>query len=175
MTSQGGAEPRGALDVGGDTVLDVVAACPAFLDDGGRADGERTGRHDGVVEHDGVGADDRPAVDDDTVQHDRADADQAPRLDRASLEVHEVADHAVVADDRGVLVRRVQHAVVLHAGALADDDLAVVAAQHCARPDGAVGTDRHVADDDRVGVHIGVADGWTGPGRRGRRWARLQP
>ena len=56
-------------------------------------------------EHHGVRGDDRPAVDDDTMQHDGTVPDQAPRLDRAPLEVHEVTDHAVVADDRGVLVR----------------------------------------------------------------------
>ena len=120
------------------------------------------GRHDRVVEHDGVGGDDRPAVHDDPVQHDRAVADQAPRLDRARLEVHDVADHAVVADDGRLLERGVQDAVVLHARACTDDDLAVVAAQHRAGPDRAVRADRDGADHHGVGMHVGVGmDGWN--------------
>ena len=47
--SQRGAELLGALDVDGDPVLDVLAACPALLDDRRRADCECARRHDGVV------------------------------------------------------------------------------------------------------------------------------
>ena len=48
-------------------------------------------------------------------------------------------------------------AVVLHAGSLADDDLAVVTAQYRARPHRAVRTDGDTADHDRIRMHIGVA------------------
>ena len=41
------------------------------------------------------------------MQHDRPDADEAPRLDRACLEMHQMADHTIVADDRGMLSRGV--------------------------------------------------------------------
>ena len=50
----------------------------------------------------------------------------------------------------------VQHAVVLHARALADEDLAVVAAKHGAGPDRAVGADRDGADHHGIGMHVGV-------------------
>ena len=54
------------------------------------------------------GAHDRP------VQHDRAGADERAVLDGAALEVREVADRAVGADDRLELAGAVQHRAVLH-------------------------------------------------------------
>ena len=68
----------------------------------GDADGERAGGHLGAVEHHGVAADDRTGADDDAVQQLGHVADEHVVLEGAALEVHDVADHAVVADDRVV-------------------------------------------------------------------------
>ncbi len=87
------------------------------------------------------------------MQDNAAVPDEAARFDGAGLEVHHVSYDAVVADHGGSIGRGVQHTVVLHAGASTDGDVAVVAAQHGSRPDGAVGTDVNVTDDDGVGVH----------------------
>jgi hypothetical protein len=92
-------------------------------------------------------------VDDHAVEDDRAVADQHARLDATALEMDDVSDHAVVADGRRILQRRVQHAVVLDRCACSDGDLSLVAAEHRARPDRAVGTDPDGADDDRVGMN----------------------
>ena len=66
----------------------------------------------------------------------------------------------------------VEHAVVLDARAGTDDDLALVATQHGARPDRALGADRDRADDHRVGVDVGGRIDRRAPANRGRRWAR---
>lgn len=92
------------------------------------ADGERTSGNIGVVEHDRIRADNSSGVHNDAVQHNAGVADQTTGLDRAAFEVHHVPDNAIVTDDGGVLLGRVQHAVVLHAGARADDDRTLVAA-----------------------------------------------
>ncbi len=70
--------------------------------------------------------------------------------------MNHVANDAIVTNDRGALGCGVQHTVVLHAGASSDGDVPLVAAQHRARPHGAVRADVNIADDDRVGVHKGV-------------------
>ena len=77
----------------------------------------------------GVGAHHRP------VQHDRVRADERAVLDGAALEVREVADDAVVADDGGQLGGAVDDGAVLDRRALADADVAVVAPQHRLGPD----------------------------------------
>ena len=59
-------------DVDLPAVLDLLGPGPSGLDGGRRADGERAGRDVGAVEQDGVGGDDRAAVDDDPVEDDRA-------------------------------------------------------------------------------------------------------
>ena len=76
--------------------------------------------------------------------------------------------------DGRVLDRGVQHAVVLDACPLADADLAVVAAQHRARPHRAVRADRDRCRSPPRRDGRRRRDGSTGPGRRGRRWARLR-
>ena len=63
---------------------------------------------------------------------------------------------AVVANNRWPLGSRVQHAVVLHAGASPNCDVAIVPAQHRPRPHRALRADVNVADDDGVGVHKGI-------------------
>ncbi len=63
---------------------------------------------------------------------------------------------AVVAHNGGPLGGRVQHAIVLHARASPDCDVAVVAPQHRPRPHRALLSNVDVADDDGVGVHKGI-------------------
>ena len=132
-------------------------------------------RHVPSVAHDRPRTHRGTAVNDGLVQDDRPTADERAVLDHAALEVREVSDHAVVADDRGVLVDGVDDGAVLDRGALAHDDRAVVAAQHRARPDRRVGADVHVADDDGVGVDEGVGVDRRDVDRPGRRWARDSP
>ena len=94
-------------------------------------------------------------------------------LDDAALEVREVADRAVGADDRLELAGAVQHRAVLHRRARADDDAALVAAQHRLRPHRDAGPDHDVADDRAFGMHEGFRvdlrarchRGHTGPWR----------
>ncbi len=90
------------------------------------------------------------------MQHDAAVPDQTARLDGARLEVHHVANDAIVADDGGALGRGVQHAVVLHAGASPDGDVPVVPTQYRTGPNGTERPDVDIADDDGLGVHEGI-------------------
>ena len=87
------------------------------------------------------------------MQDDRPRAHERAVLDRAALHVHEVADHAVVADDGRVQQRRVDDAAVLDARPGAHGDAPVVAAQHGLGPHRGVRADVHVADHRRVGMH----------------------
>ena len=80
-------------------------------------------------------ANERAGAHDRTVQHDRPRTDERAVLDRAALDVHEVTDHAVVADRRSELAGAVDHAAVLDRRAGADGDAAVVAPQHRLGPD----------------------------------------
>lgn len=146
----------GSRHVGRRTECDVRGAGTSFLDHRWSAHGESAWRYFGSVEKDRIRSDDGAAADDDPMHDDGAVADQGVVLDGATLEVHDVADHAVVAHDRREHVRGVQDAAVLDGRAFADDDVAVVAAQHRPRPDGAVGADAHSADDDCVGMDVGV-------------------
>ena len=98
----------GAVDVGLHGTEDVVEPRSTGLDRRRCPDGERTWWHVDVRQHDGVGGDDRTGADDAAVQHDGAVGDHRPVLDRAALEVHDVADHALVADHRRIVERRVQ-------------------------------------------------------------------
>ena len=118
----------------------------------GTPEGDRARRHLHVVQHHGVGGHDPARVHHDAVQHDGPDADEAPVLDGAALEVGQVTDHAVVADDGRRLVGGVEHGAVLDRGPGAHDDGAAVAAEHRARPDRRLRADRDGADDDRLGV-----------------------
>ena len=84
------------------------------------------------------------------------DPTSAPSSIDAALEVDEVPDHTVVADDRGELRGAMHDRAVLDRCALTDLDVAVVTAEHGLRPDRGVSADRDVADDRRVRVHEGV-------------------
>ena len=81
----------------------------------------------------------------------------------------------LVADDRRPHGSGVDDRAVLHRGARAHDDPAVVAAQHRGRPDRRVGADGDRADDDRVGVHVGVGVDVGHLVARARRSASRQP
>ena len=131
---------------------DLVGPGPVGLDRRRRADSQRAGWDDDVIEHDCVGGDDGTGADDAAVQHHGGISDHRPVLDGAALEVRQVADDAVVTDDGRVLGRGVQDGAVLHTRARADVDLSVVTAQHRGGPDGALGADGHRADDHGVGV-----------------------
>jgi hypothetical protein len=48
--------------------------------------------------------------------------------------MHDVADHAIVANDRWRFWCRVKHRIVLDAGSRTDSNLAVIAAQYGACP-----------------------------------------
>ena len=97
-----------------------------------------------------------PAADDGVVQHDAARARQRLVLEGAALEVREVPDDAAVADDGGEARPGVDHRPVLNRRRGADGDRAVVAAQDGVRPHARLGADRDVADDDGVGVDVGL-------------------
>ena len=88
------------------------------------------------------------------VQNDGTRADERAVVHRAALEVYEVADDAVVADDRGHDRGRVHDAAVLDRRARPDLDVPVVTAQHGLRPHRRFRSDRHVADHGGVRVHV---------------------
>ena len=62
-----------------------------------------------------------------------------------------MADRHVLADDRLVVLGDVEHRIILHVGARADPNRAVVAADHRAEPDAGFLPNHHVADQDRGG------------------------
>lgn len=69
-----------------------------------------------------------------------------------------MTDHAVRADDGLELPRAVDHRAVLHRCTRADDDPALVSAQHRLRPDRYTGAYDDIADDRALRVHerIGI-------------------
>src|SRR5215218_2361080 len=176
----------GPGDVLLDAARDLLHAGPIGLDGRRCADGEGARRHVDVVEDDGVGGDDGSGADDRAMQDDRPVGDHRPVLHDAPLEVDDVADHALVADDRRVVDGGVQHRAILDARAGADPDLTVVTAQHGVRPDRALRPDRDGTDDHRVRVDVGrgvdrwhlVAEGVDGHERDGTarppQWRRRE-
>ena len=66
-------------------------------------------------------------------------------------------DGDVVADEAGVIVREVQHRVVLDVGVMPDDDAVDVATQHRVIPNAGVIAERHVAHDHRRARDIHAA------------------
>src|SRR5207245_2544712 len=98
----------------------------------------------------------RPGLDHRSVQHDRPGADERTVVDGAALEVREVADHAVTADDRRVQLGAVHHGAVLDRRALPDGDVPVVTTQHGMGPDGRVCTNGDVPDHGRIRVDVGT-------------------
>ncbi len=110
------------------------------------------------------------------MEHHGAVADHGAVLDLASLEMDDVPDDAVIADDRGVGRGGVQDGVVLDAGSSADRDVPVVAAQHGTRPDRRLSADTHIADDHRVGMDVGaLIDRGLGAGKGVDRHAATIP
>ena len=73
------------------------------------------------------------------VEHDRAHADQRLGADRAAMQDDVVADHAIRPDGHRETQVGVQRRIVLDLRALAEFDPLVVAAQHRAEPDAAIG------------------------------------
>jgi len=110
------------------------------------------------------------------MEHHGAVADHGAVLDLASLEMDDVPDDAVIADDRGVGRGGVQDGVVLDAGSSADRDVPVVAAQHGTRPDRRLSADTHIADDHRVRMDVGARiDRGLGAGKGVDRHAATIP
>jgi len=110
------------------------------------------------------------------MEHHGAVADHGAVLDLASLEMDDVPDDAVIADDRGIGRGGVQDGVVLDAGSSADRDVPVVAAQHGTRPDRRLSADTHIADDHRVRMDVGARiDRGLGAGKGVDRHAATIP
>ena len=110
------------------------------------------------------------------MEHHGAVADHGAVLDLASLEMDDVPDDAVIADDRGVGRGGVQDGVVLDAGSSADGDVPVVAAQHGTRPDRRLGADTHITNDHRVRMDVGARiDRGLGAGKGVDRHAATIP
>ena len=105
-------------------------------------------------------ADDLRAIEDD-----RAHADEHFIRNGAGVEDRLVADGDQFADERGKIVRKVNHGAVLHIRARADDDAIDVAAQHGAVPHARLLLERDVADHTRR---------WRDPGSRVNRWWTLE-
>jgi len=120
--------------------------------------------------HQGAGADHHLVLDHRTVHHDAAHADQNAVAQGAAVQGDVVADGHFVADQQRVTVRvegpgvgDVQHATVLHAGAVADPDPVHVAAHHGHRPHRGVLAEHHVAEYHGRGVDEGArAQLWSG-------------
>src|SRR5690606_31993165 len=111
----------------------------------------------------GAGADDHLVLDHRAVHDDAAHADQNAVAQGTAVQGDLVPDGNIVADDQRIAFRvegsgvgDVQHAAVLHTGARADADAVHVAADHGHRPDRAVITQYHVADDHCGGVNEGT-------------------
>ena len=90
------------------------------------------------------------------VEDHRSRADQALVLEDATFEVGQVPDHASVADHRREPGAGMDDRPVLHRGAGADGDRAVVAAEHGARPDRRLRSDGHITDDHGVRMDVGL-------------------
>src|SRR4051812_36376921 len=80
-------------------VRDLVRPHRTLAQFGGHAKSHRAARDLHAVRHQRGGADERPAADDRAVQHDRTRPDERTVFHGASLEVGEVTDHAIGADD----------------------------------------------------------------------------
>ena len=86
-----------------------------------------------------------------------------------------MADHAVAADDRRVLLGAVHHGAVLDRRALPHRDVSVVAAQDGVGPDGRIGADRHVPDHGRIRVDVRIRRGFGARRHPGHRQPRTDP
>jgi len=133
--------------------VDVLTTSAPLLDGGRRPDGDRSAGDLGVVQHHGIRSDDRTGPNDTPVEHHGPVADEDVILDRAPLEMDQMTEHAIVADDRRPLRRGVQHGIVLHARAFADVNLAAVPPDDRTRPHGGQCADRHRPDDRGLRVN----------------------
>src|SRR3954471_11601740 len=98
-------------------------------------------------------ADDRVLTDDRAVHHDCAHSDESTAADTTTMKNCAVTDMTVALND-AILARKAVHdAVVLHVGAVFDDDAPQVAAQRGAGTDVATGADNDVSDQDRGWMH----------------------
>src|SRR5215470_14563472 len=135
----------------------LLLAPPGLGPDGGRhADGQGARRDHHVLADQRRRGDDAPGLHPGPVQHQRAGPDEAAVLDHAAFQVRPVPHHAVGADQRGPLSRGVHDRAVLDVGPVPDPDRPGVAAEHRPRPHRGPGAERHVADDHRVRVHVGL-------------------
>src|SRR5262245_50080173 len=97
--------------------------------------------------HQRTRTDERTAAYECTVQHDRPSADEGTVFDNAPLEMGEVTDGAIRADDGLEGSGAVDHGTVLDRRPRTDDDAALITAQNGLRPDRRAGADFDVADD----------------------------
>ena len=130
-----------------------VHFCASLFDHGGCTDSESTGWNLEAVQNDRIRCDDRSGADDDLMQHDRTVRHLRTVLDGAALEMDDVADDAVVTDDRRKHGSRVENAAVLNRRVAADSYEAVVTTQNGPRPDARAGADRDASDDRRFGMN----------------------
>ena len=109
-----GAVPLRLVNVRFDAHRHDVHVCAAFFDDGRRADGERPCGYFEAVQHHGIRGNDLAGSYDDLVKNDGAIRHLRPVFDGATFEVGNVPDDALVANDRWVHRRRVEHRAVLN-------------------------------------------------------------
>lgn len=81
---------------------------------------------------------------------DRTIADESTILDRAALQMHDMADDAVVSDDCRPDMSGVKNGTVLNRCSLSDSYLAVVSTQNCTGPNRTSWSDEDRTDDHRV-------------------------
>ena len=130
--------------------LDLCGA--HLLDDPcGHAHGHRAVRDDHALRHQRTRADDAVFAHDTVVEQGGVHSDEAAIPYRAPVHQRAVAHSDVPAQRHGPAHIAVQHGVVLHVGVLADDKLAVVAAQHCTVPHRGTGFEDHIALHGGVG------------------------
>src|SRR5262249_29548923 len=123
------------VDVAGRVAGDVDGVGRTLTHPSGDADGDGAGGDGHAVRDQRPRAGQRTGTHARAVQHDGPGADEGTVLDDAALEMGEVPDDAVVADEGVELLGAVDDGAVLDRGPGADHDLAVVAAQDGLGPD----------------------------------------
>ena len=113
---------------------DVLGSRATFFDDSRCPDSECSGRNDSVIQNDSICSHDCSCSDDGAMKDHAATRRLRPIFKNASLEVHRMADNAVISDSRVGIWRGMDDRAVLNAGALTYDYLAFVAPQDCAGP-----------------------------------------
>jgi hypothetical protein len=74
-------------------------------------------------------------------------------FDDATFQMHDVADYAVITNDRRVGWCCMDNRIVLNARARTDDDLAIVTSQYSTRPDCRLGTNLDIANNYSFGMN----------------------